>query len=143
MTQSTQHHYKSTESKYKGGAQEMYITYDVWQETRGENRALYPKVKRIYIAGKVTNWQVGNFTKRSGKDVYGVKIDYEQSRTGYSRQGYTATRDGKEYQVAPAQVGSGKSSFSQIIEIPEGAENVKFHEGSLPQKYRGALQNVR
>src|SRR5262245_17313011 len=92
MTQVTKHRYKATESKYKGGAHEMYVTYDLWQETRGGNKALYPKVKRVYVAGKVTNWQKGTFAKRTGRKVYGVKIDYEQSREAYTREGYTAKR---------------------------------------------------
>ncbi len=53
MTPAATPHYKTTESKYKGGAKEMYVTYDLWQATRGENQALYPKVKRVYIAGHV------------------------------------------------------------------------------------------
>ncbi len=35
--------YQPTESKYKGGADEMYITYDLEQPTRGGGKALYPK----------------------------------------------------------------------------------------------------
>jgi len=141
--QATKRRYKSTESKYKGGAKEMYVTYDRWQETRGNGRALYPKVKRVYIAGDVKNWQVGTFKKRSGKEVYGVKIDYEQSREGYSRRGYTATRGNTPYQVAPTKIGGGKSSFSQVVELPEDAQNVTFHVDKLPQKYQEALQDVR
>ncbi len=98
MAQAAQHHYKSTESKYKGGAEEMYITYDLWQQTRGDNRALYPKVKRVYIAGEVKDWEAGTFRRRSGKDIHGVKIAYEQSRGGYTRKGYTAHRGDTEYQ---------------------------------------------
>lgn len=143
MTATTHHRYKSTESKYKGGAEEMYITYDLWQQTRGENRALYPKVKRVYVAGDVKNWQVGKFEKRTGRKVYGVKIDYEQSRNAYARRGYTATRGSTHYQVAPAKVGKSKTHFSKIVEVPEDAENVKFHKGTLPRKYQEALQDVR
>lgn len=143
MADLTHHRYKSTEAKYKGRAAEMYVTYDLWQATRGENRALYPKVKRVYIGGTVTNWQVGTFQKRSGKQVYGVKIDYEQTRARHARNGYTARRGSAQYQVAPANVEGGKSAFSQIVEIPEDAQNVAFHENNLPEKYRSALQNVR
>jgi len=143
MTTATRHRYKSTESKYKGGAQEMYVTYDLWQETRGDNRALYPKVKRVYIAGDVKDWKVGHFKKRTGRDVYGVKITYEQTRGGYSRRGYTASRGGHEYMVAPSKVGETKMTFSQIVEVPEDAQNVAFHTGKLPQKYQEALQDVR
>jgi hypothetical protein len=143
MMEATKRHYKSTESKYKGGAQEMYVTYDLWQETRGDHRALYPKVKRVYIAGEVKNWEVGTFQKRTGKAVYGVKVDYEQSREGYARKGYTAHRGRNQYQVAPAKVGGSKSSFSQIIEIPQSAQNVAFHTDNLPHKYQEALQEVR
>jgi hypothetical protein len=38
--------YRATESKYKGGAHEMYVTYDLEQRTRSGS-AIYPKVKRV------------------------------------------------------------------------------------------------
>ncbi len=144
MTQTAdKRRYKSTESKYKGGADEMYVTYDLWQETRGDNRALYPKVKRVYVAGAVTNWKLGDFEKRSGKTVHGVKIDYEQTRKGYSRKGYTATRGDTHYHVQPTQIKAGKSHFTKVVEVPDDAQNVKFHRSDLPKKYQDALQNIR
>jgi len=143
MTTTSNHHYKSTESKFKGGAQEMYVTYDVRRKTRGDNEALYPKVKRVYIAGEVKNWQVGDFKKRSGREAHGVKIDYEQSRAGYARKAFTANRGDTEYDVASAHVGKGASKFSKIVDVPDDAQNVVFHQDKLPEKYQHALQNVR
>src|SRR5215216_3655158 len=96
--------YKSTESKYKGGATEMYVTYDLKQQTRGDGNAIYPKVKRVYIAGDVKDWKTGKVKKRSGQTVHGVAIQYEQTRAGYRRKGYTARRDGTTYTVKPATV---------------------------------------
>jgi len=135
--------YRSTESKYKGGAHEMYVTYDLEQKTRGGGKALYPKVKRVYIAGDVKNWETGDFKKRTGREVHGVKIDFEQTRTGYDREGFTAQRGETEYQVQPAHVSRARQSFSQIVEVPVAAKNVEFHEKGLPERYRSALQNVR
>ena len=66
--------YQPTEAKYKGGAQEMYITYDLEQETRGGGHATYPKVKRVYIAGDVDDWQVGDFARKTGREIHGVKV---------------------------------------------------------------------
>jgi hypothetical protein len=109
----------------------------------GGNRALYPKVKRVYIAGKVKGWQVGAFEKRTGKQVHGVKIEYEQSREGYTRQGYTATRGHTRYYVPQTHVGGSTASFSKIVEVPEEAHNVQFHAGKLPEKYQDTLQDVR
>jgi hypothetical protein len=143
MATASDRRYKATESKYKGGAAEMYVTYDLLQQTRGANQALYPKVKRVYIAGKVKNWHVGTFENRTGKKVYGVKIDYEQSREGYTRKAYTATRGGTPYHVPSMRVKGSTSSFSKMVTVPEDAQNVQFHAGSLPQKYRDALQDVR
>jgi hypothetical protein len=143
MKTPTQRQYKATESKYKGGAEEMYVTYDVAQETRGGGRTLYPKVKRVYIAGKVKDWKVGNFAKRTGRKVHGVKIDYEQSRARYERKAYTAKRGSTQYKVSPAKVAGGASNFSKIVEVPEDAHNVRFHTGKLPRKYQDALQAVR
>ena len=71
-TTANQHRYRPTESKYKGGASEMYVTYDLEQKTRGGGSAWLPKVKRVYIAGDVTGWEVGEFRKRSGREVHGV-----------------------------------------------------------------------
>ena len=138
-----EHHYKPTESKYKGGAKVMYLTYDLPHKTRGNGQALYPHVKRVYIPGEVKNWQIGTFEKRSGKKVYGVKIEYEKSREGYVRKGYTATRGTTKYQVPPARVEGSKVTFSKIVEIPEDAQNVQLHTGELPQRYQAALQDVR
>jgi hypothetical protein len=137
--------YKSTESQYRGNAAEMYITYDLEQETRGDTTAMYPKVKRVYIAGEVNDWKVGRFEKQSGKEVFGMKIEYEQTREGYERSGYTARRSdtGTEYEVEPTRVPASKSEFTKIVELPEDAENIEFRGEDLPDKYRDALQNVR
>lgn len=142
MSAAARRRYRATESKYRGGAREMYVTYDLAQKTRGGGKALYPKVKRVYIAGDVTGWQAGDFAKRSGRQAHGVKIEYEQEREGYTRQGFTATRGDRQYSVAPAKVKAGRTHFSQVVEVPEGAQNVAFH-ADLPARYRDALQDVR
>jgi hypothetical protein len=137
--------YRPTESQYKGGAAEMYVTYDLEQATRGGGSAVYPKVKRVYIAGDVKHWKAGNVKKRSGREVHGVLIEYEQSRKGYHRKAYTAERGETTYQVSPASVGSATQKFAKVVDLPERAKNVHFYARSndLPQKYQHALQSVR
>jgi len=135
--------YRPTEAKYRGGAKEMYVTYDLPQKTRGETVALYPKVKRVYIAGEVKDWRVGTFAKRSGRRVHGVQIAYAQRRAGYSRKGYTATRGRTHYAVSPAPARASTSTFAEVVELPQGARHIQFHAGKLPAKYRSALQAVR
>ena len=145
MTKDTKRRYKPTESKYKGGAKEMYITYDLKQQTRGDGSAIYPKVKRVYIAGDVIDWKAGTVKKRSGRAVPGVEIKYEQTRAGYRRQGYTTKRDGITYKVKPAAVKGSSQEFRKVVEIPEQAQNVKLYTNpdKLPKKYQSALQDVR
>lgn len=140
---SRQSRYTPTEAKFKGTAEDQYITYDLEQKTRGDSSAMYPKVKRVYIAGDVDGWDVGEFEKKSGRTVHGVRVDYEQRRDGYQRRGYIAHRNGASYHVPPTTVEPSVSRYSKIVEIPEKAENVKFRGTTLPQKYRSALQNVR
>jgi hypothetical protein len=136
--------YKSTESKYKGGAMEMYITYDLKQPTRGNGSAMYHKVKRVYIAGNVKDWKTGRVRKRSGRTVSGVAINYEQTRVGYHRKEYTAKRGGTTYTVKPATVEGSSQEFQKVVEVPAGAQNVHLYTSAkLPQKYQSALQNVR
>jgi hypothetical protein len=145
MAKSKERSYKPTESKYKGGAQEMYVTYDLEQRTRGEVTAMYPKVKRVYIAGEVKDWKTGKVTKRTGRKVPGVAIEYEQTREGYRRSGYTAERDGTTYKVKPTTVEPSSQQFRKVVEIPKEAQNVHFYTKpeKLPKKYQSALQDVR
>lgn len=137
-----------TEAKSKDGAKdakEMYITYDLPGETRSGLSVLYPKVKRVSIPGKVSDWRVGGFANRMGRKIHGVKIEYEQSSQPRSRAG----RDGREdykirrgnivYKVFPLQVAGAASHFSQIVEVPKEAQNVKLYAGKLPRKYQQAL----
>ncbi len=141
-TSGSDRHYRSTESRYKGGAREHYVTYDLEQRTRGGGTAIYPKVKRVYIAGTVTGWEYGDFEKRTGRKAHGVKIEYKQRRKGYERAGYTAHRRGTTYEVQPAQVGPVDQYFTRIVEIPERARNVQYRGTSLPAKYRRARQDI-
>ena len=137
--------YRPTESKYKGGAREMYVTYDRDQPTRGGGTATYPKIKRVYIAGDVKDWTVGRVRKKSGREVYGVRIEYQQSRAGYNREGFTAKGDHTRYEVTPTHVGWASQRFVQVVELPQEARNVRFYASAddLPERYHHALQNVR
>jgi hypothetical protein len=145
MPVKTNHRYRSTESKYKGGAREMYVTYDEKQKTRGGEEKLYPKVKRVYIAGEVKDWKVGNVRKRTGRQVHGVEIQYEQSRAGFQRRGFTARRGRTQYDVKPSSVERTAQRFRQVVEIPPDARNVHFYKNAdrLPARYQSAMQNVR
>ncbi len=145
MATKTNGSYRSTESKYKGGAHEMYITYDLKQKTRSGDERLYPKVKRVYIAGDVKDWKTGTMKKRSGKTVHGVAIEYEQSRKGFQRKSFTARRGATRYNVKPSSVGGAAQKFRKVLEVPQEAQNIHFYANNkkLPAKYRSALQNIR
>jgi hypothetical protein len=145
MTTTEKGRYRTTESKYKGGASEMYVTYDLEQKTRGGGSALLPKVKRVYIAGDVKGWDLGDFRRRSGREVHGVRIEYEQSRRRYRRGAYTATRGQTEYEVPATGVAATNQRFAQVVELPRGARNIGFHTAAkdLPEPYRHARQRVR
>ena len=138
--------YTPTEAKYKGGADQKFVTYELPQKTSGGDTTDYPKVKRVYIAGDVESIRIGDFEKKSGKKVHGVKIDFRQGREGYERSGYTAERSdtGTEYQVAPTKVEGTEQHFTQIVELPAQAHDVSFYESEreLPERYRSALQDV-
>ena len=112
---------------------------------RGGGSAAYPKVKRVYIAGDVKDWKVGTVRKRTGREVRGVRIEYEQSRAGYRREAYSAERGETRYEVAPASVGTTSQRFVQVVEVPEAALDVQFHTdaSSVPKRYKHALQDVR
>ncbi len=137
--------YRPTKSQYKGGAEEMYITYDLEQRIRSGGHAAYPKVKRVYISGIVKDWRVGMFKKKSGRSVYGVQVEYERDRGSYHRKGFTAQRGKTTYQVSPTPVKAASLRITKIIEIPDRAKNVSFYTEAekLPEHYLDALQDVR
>jgi hypothetical protein len=145
MTTAHKSVYRPTESKYKGGGRKMYITYDLDQRTRGGGSALIPKIKRVYIAGPVDGWKFGDFRKRSGREVHGVRIEYQQRRRQYRREAYRATREQTGYEVAPTGVRTAKQRFAQIVELPPQARNVGFYADrtELPARFRHARQKVR
>ena len=145
MTTAARTSYRPTEAKYKGGAHEMYVTYDVDQKTRSGQSAVYPKVKRVYIAGEVKGWKTGAQQKRTGREVHGVRIEYEQRRQGYRRRSYAAQRGKTGYSVEAASVGPTAQRFAQVVELPQRARNVHFYpaHAELPPKYRDALQRIR
>ncbi len=123
----------------------MYVTYDEKQKTRAGNEKLYPKVKRVYIAGDVKDWKVGDVRKRTGRKVHGVEIAYEQSRKGFQRRGFTTQRGRTSYSVKPASVGRASQQFRQVVEVPRDARNIHFYKNAskLPARYQSALQDVR
>jgi hypothetical protein len=143
LNSSPDRQYKSTGLKYKGGAHEMYVTYDIKRETRSGTSSATPRVKRIYISGRVKNWHVGNYVKRTGRKVYGVKIEYTQTQGSYARTPYTAKRGGTSYKVSPAKVSASDSTFTTIVEVPKTARNIHFYSSKLPHKYASTLQRVR
>lgn len=137
--------YRPTESKYKGGAAEMAITYDLEQETRGGGSAVYPKVKRVYIAGQVKDWKVGDFTNRFGRKAHGVMIDYEQTRKAHRRTGYAARHGARTVDVKASSVREARQTFHKLVEVPHDAQNVTLRQDveHLPALYQDALQAVR
>jgi hypothetical protein len=74
-----------------------------------------------------------------------VRIEYEQSREGYRREGFAAERDDTRYEVSPTSVEPASQTFFQVVELPEEARNVHFYTSlhDLPERYHHALQNVR
>jgi hypothetical protein len=74
-----------------------------------------------------------------------VLIDYQQTRRRYRRKGYHAERGQTEYEAPPASVPATVQRFSQVVELPERAQNVHLYRDAkeLPERYRSALQNVR
>jgi hypothetical protein len=72
-----------------------------------------------------------------------VKIEYEQSREEYERKGYTATRGRTKYAVAPTEAKASTSTFSEVVEVPKNAQNIRFHLRKPPEKYQAAVQDVR
>lgn len=140
---SSQHEIRAEQPRYPTTVSDLYVTYDIEEVTASGQRTLEPHARRVSIGGEVREWQVGDFRRRSGREVHGIRIHYEQSRKGYLRDGFTATRGGITYEVPSTDVEPGTSMFTHIVELPVRARNVQLHRGALPRRYREALRVTR
>jgi hypothetical protein len=114
--------------------QEMYITYDLAQRTRGGGSAVFPKVKRVYIPGDVVEWGVGRFRKRSGRMVHGVRITY-RLRDGAPPDEPRKTPGGTS-KTTGGDTSTAARRFTQVIDLPDAARNVQLHEAQRPGRAR-------
>ncbi len=121
--------------------QEMYITYDLAQRTRGGGTAIYPKVKRVYIPGDIVEWAVGRFRKRSGRVVYGVKITYQVRDESAQRAG----PNGRTLVDArsSARPGPAARRYTQVIDLPDAARSVQLLEARRPGRSPGSIRSIR
>ncbi len=132
------HNYNSIESEYKTRSRNMFITYDLEQRTRNGNTAIYPKIKRVYIAGNIKDWKVGRMHKKSGREVRGISITYEQTRKGYDHKNFEFKCDNIKYEIPTSIVSITYQEFTQIVEVPDNAKNMRFFAdvSELPNKYK-------
>jgi hypothetical protein len=65
-TAATNRRYRSTESKYKGGAHEMYVTYDLEQKTAADKAPYTTKSSGYISPAKSGIGERGSFGKRRG-----------------------------------------------------------------------------
>ena len=137
--------YRSTESKYRRAAEDMFVVYDLKQRTRSGASALYPKVKRVHIAGDVEKVTNGLTRKRSGRKVRGVRIEYLHTRKGYRREPFMEYWNIEPHLVEPRAVRPAQQRLTRVVELPERARNVRLYPSRelLPEKYAHALQRVR
>jgi hypothetical protein len=128
------------------GADEKYVTYDLEQRTRGGGRAVRPKVKRVHVTGDITGWGAGDhLRKRTGKEVNGVRVEYDQTRRGTGRDGLKAKRGKTESEIEATSERPAYQHFAKIVELPQKAKNAQFYTSlnALPDKYRQAMMNIR
>jgi len=111
--------YRPTTYRYKGRTRTIYIVYSKVHPYRGgvERRREY--VKRVYVSGRLMGYEIGTFTNRRGRRVYGVRIAYENPvRTRYGTRAV--------------------ATVTKIVELPRDAENIRVTDNPP----RGALMDI-
>jgi len=93
----------------------------------------------------VKDWKTGVVRKKTGREVHGVRIEYEQSRKGYQRGDTRRTEVRRNIAYSPQPSKRAPDVFAQVVEIAKRARNVRFYSdhAELPVEYRQALQRVR
>ena len=108
--------YKPSEYPRVGPGKYYYIMYENLERTRAGNKVWKPRVKRVYISGKLLRWQKGRVRKRTGETVNGIKLVYENTRKGFS-----ARRGNTRYSVSSAEM-----EVAKVVELPKGARNIRL-----------------
>ena len=108
--------YKPSEYPRVGPGRYYYIMYENLERTRAGNKVWKPRVKRVYISGKLLRWQKGRVRKRTGETVNGIKLIYENTRKGFKAQ-----RGSTRYSVSRAEM-----EVAKVVELPKGARNIRL-----------------
>ena len=108
--------YKPSEYPRVGPGKYYYIMYENLERTRAGNKVWKPRVKRVYISGKLLRWQKGRVRKRTGETVNGIKLVYENTRKGFRAQ-----RGNTRYSVSRAEM-----EVAKVVELPKGARNIRL-----------------
>lgn len=108
--------YKPSEYPRVGPGRYYYIMYENLERTRAGNKVWKPRVKRVYISGKLLRWQKGRVRKRTGETVNGIKFVYENTRKGFKAQ-----RGSTRYSVSRAEM-----EVAKVVELPKGARNIRL-----------------
>ena len=108
--------YKPSEYPRVGPGKYYYIMYENLERTRAGNKVWKPRVKRVYISGKLLRWQKGRVRKRTGETVNGIKLIYENTRKGFKAQ-----RGSTRYSVSRAEM-----EVAKVVELPKGARNIRL-----------------
>mgnify|MGYP000442137999 CR=1 FL=1 len=108
--------YKPSEYPRVGPGRYYYIMYENLERTRAGNKVWKPRVKRVYISGKLLRWQKGRVRKRTGETVNGIKLVYENTRKGFKAQ-----RGNTRYSVSRAEM-----EVAKVVELPKGARNIRL-----------------
>ena len=108
--------YKPSEYPRVGTGRYYYIMYENLERTRAGNKVWKPRVKRVYISGKLLRWQKGRVRKRTGETINGIKLVYENTRKGFKAQ-----RGSTRYSVSRAEM-----EVAKVVELPKGARNIRL-----------------
>jgi len=107
--------HRASEERYAGGGQVKYLVYRSPQPLRTGGAQERTRVRRLYFPASATEITVQGpqtFTKRTGRQVYGVAVHYR-----YQLRGATAHRDKTTYALPQRW-----AERTKVVELPRGAK---------------------
>lgn len=109
--------YKPTEARYRGGGEIKYLVYNSPQPLRSGRIQQRTRAQRLYFPASAKEISLGSPTtmeKRTGKQVYGVKVSYR-------------------HQLSAAKAHRGKTTYElpsrwakkeKVVELPPNAKDI-------------------
>lgn len=97
--------------------EKLFVTFEQHEpKLQGKGHSWHAKIKPCWIKGELKNWKSGTFMNRSGRRIFGLKVEYQPNH-------------------------GSTSTMKRIIELPRQSRGIKLRtRKTIPVKFQSLLK---